>query len=60
MLALIVITIISSALLLAAYLKQIWRPILINIGLFLYNFFLAGVAFAAVISVQGALLNILE
>jgi hypothetical protein len=59
MLALIVIIFMASVLLLLAYLKKTWRPTLSNIGLFLYNFFLAGVAFAAVISVQGALLNFL-
>ena len=60
MLALLVLVFTTGVLSLVAYLKKIWRPTIINIGWFLYNFFIAGLALAAVLSIQGALLNILE
>lgn len=59
-LPLVLIFALALILLLLVWLRQPWRPSLRNIALFLYSFFLAGVAFSGVASVQGALLNPVE
>ena len=43
-----------------AYLVSSWRDSLKNVALFLYNYFLGGLAFAAVVCAQGAFMNMAE
>ena len=58
LLALAVIIALALLLLLGTYLgESSSRRTFKNIGLFLYNFFLAGTSFAAIACVQGAFLN---
>lgn len=60
LLAIFAIVFIAALLGVLAYLKDAWRDSLRNTALFFYNFFLGGIAFAAVTCVQGALINVTE
>ena len=58
LLALVVICTIVLSLVATAYLCESTRGVIRNMGLFVYNFFLGGVSFAALICMQGALMNV--
>ena len=56
----LVLTLTALTLLFVFYLKPTWKPAIVNFSLFLYTFFLAGAALASVLSLQGALLNVVS
>ena len=60
LLPLIVLIALTIVLGLVAYLSEGCRPAIINCALFLLNFFYGGLAFASVVCIQGAFLNLAE
>jgi hypothetical protein len=60
LLALIAVAALAVVLGLTAYLSEGCRPALGNCALFLLNFFYGGLAFASIVCVQGAFLNLAE